>query len=178
MTAILAPARTWADRPPVRRLLGLCVAVLLVVALVGIASLPTGSRTLAGLVPPGGRLAATAAVGGERVLLVSRDGGLEVLVAYRGQKGWLGVTLEPVAGSALAAWTGTEGADDRVGALAAVYGRADGASVKVEWEDGTSTQVEAAIDGTYLAARRGAVASAKVDVLDPSGVVTTTIEGP
>lgn len=158
-----------------RRVIGWAAAVLsllVVVALVAVAGFPTGERSPAALVPPGGRLAAQAAIDDVRVLLTVQEGELVGIVAYQGEKGWLGIDLEPVAGSTPAAWAATDGADDTnapVPAMSTVYGRADGAEVEVEWSDGRTDRAATARDGAYAVARRGRVGVDKVVVLDGDG---------
>jgi hypothetical protein len=160
------------------RPLAVAIALLIGAGLVAVASLPTGSASPEAAIDPGGRVAASVRVDDARVLLVSRSGRLEVVVAYKGQKGWLAAPLDPAPAGTVAAWTGTSGTgDERVPALAAVFGRTDGSRVRVRWSDGRTTSVETAVDGTYLAARPGRIGSARVDVLDGRRTVLT-VEGP
>lgn len=157
-----------------RRVIGWAAAVLsllIVVALVAVAGFPTGERSPAALVPPAGRLAAQTAIDDVRVLLTVQEGELVGIVAYKGEKGWLGIDLEPVAGSTPAAWAATDGADGDapVPAMSMVYGRADGANVEVEWSDGRTDRAATARDGAYVVARRGRVSVENVIVLDDDG---------
>ena len=159
-----------------RVLLG-AVVLLLLAALVGLASLPAGADSAAGVVPPGRRVAASAPVAGARVLLLSDAGRLNVLVAYKGDKGWHGIGVDPAPRGSLAAWTATRGGQG-VPALSAVYGRADGGHVRVKWADGRVAETTTASDGTYLLARPGHVRSSSVSVLGDDGAVLTEVEGP
>ena len=160
------------------RVLGVAVVVLVGAGLVAIASFPTGSPTAAGVVPADGRLAVQQRLGDARALLVSRAGNLELHVAYRTHKGWLGVVSKRAEGDTLATWSGTRGVDDRIPALSAVFGRADGTEVRVRWADGRTARAPTAVDGTYLVARQGRVASELVEVLDDRGRPTMALPGP
>lgn len=75
---------------------GLVAVVLAVVALVAVADFPTGEHRAEGVVRSGARLAARADVADVEVLLTVDAGELVAIVAYQGEKGWLGVDLEPV----------------------------------------------------------------------------------
>ena len=166
------------DRPralhlpsPSRRAVGwvsAVLALLVVVALVGVADLPTGERSAEAVVPHGARLAARAPLDDVHVFLTVDRGDLVTIVAYEGEKGWLGVDLEPVPGRTPVAWAATEGGGD-IPALSVVYGRVDGESVRVEWADATVSKVEAERDGAYVVARRGKIVVEKVVVLDATG---------
>ena len=159
------------------RLLAASTSLLLVLSLVGLASLPTGASTATGVVPDGHRVAASAGVGEVRVMVLSASGRLGLLVAYEGEKGWHAVEVDPAPLGAVAAWAATRGAGE-VPALSAVYGRAEGARVRVQWADGQLAEVSTATDGTYLVARPGRVRSAQVTVLGGDGAVIVEVEGP
>lgn len=155
---------------------GAALSVLLV-ALVWLASVPTGADSAARTVGEGSRLAARAEVADVEVLILSERGALSVQVAYPSPKGWLGAPLPAAPSNAVAAWAGTRG-EGAIPALAVVYGRAPGSTVEVEWADGRRTTVRAASDGVYVAARDRYVASVKVRVLDAAGASILEIEGP
>lgn len=163
--------------PRLPRVLAGAVALLLVGALVGLASLPTGYATAAATVPDGRRLAASAAVGPARVLVTSTSSELGLVVAYRADKGWQRVVVDPVPATNVATWAATRGSDD-VPALSAVFGRASGVLVRVRWADGKTGEVIPEADGTYLVARRGRVRSFNVAVLGTDGAVVTEVDGP
>jgi hypothetical protein len=165
------------DHPRTPRVLLLAAAAVLAAALVGLASVPTGAETVQGTVPDGRRIAASAPVAGVRVLVLSSGQRLSLLVAYRGEKGWHGVAVDPAPANALAAWAATRGGGD-VPALSAVYGRATGARVQVRWADGRVADATPASDGTYLVARPGLVRSRHVTVLGDDGAVLTEVAGP
>lgn len=157
-------------------LAGAALSVLLV-ALVWLASLPTGVDSPARTVAEGSRLAASVKVADVEVLIVSKRGALSVQVAYPTPKGWLGAPLRAAPSNAVAAWAGTEG-DGAIPALAVVFGRAPGASVEIEWADGRRSTVRTASDGVYVAARDRNVGSARVRVLNAAGASVIEIEGP
>jgi hypothetical protein len=165
------------DHPRTPRLLLVATAVLLVAALVGLASVPTGADTPQGTVPDGRRIAASTSVGDVRVMVLSTRSRLSLLVAYRGEKGWHGVAVDPAPSGALAAWAATRGGGD-VPALSAVYGRATGAEIRVRWADGRTAVARTASDGTYLLARPGMVRSSQVTVLGDDGAVLSEVAGP
>lgn len=170
MTAVL-------EHPRTPRIVQLAAAVLLAAALVGLASVPTGADTPQGTVPDGRRVAASTRVGNVRVMVLSTRARLNILVAYRGEKGWHGVAVDPAPPGALAAWAATRGGGD-VPALSAVYGRATGAEVRVEWADGRTATTKTASDGTYLVARPGLVRSAQVTIVGDDGAVLSQVKGP
>jgi hypothetical protein len=149
----------------------------LVIALVLLASLPTGDQSPARTVPSGSRLAASAAAGDVEVLIISKRGSLSAQVAYPSAKGWLSVPLRAAPSDAVAAWTGTEGSGP-VPALSAVYGRVTGRTVEVVWSDGRRTTVRTTSDGVYVVARDRYVGSARVRVLDKAGKTVLEIDGP
>ena len=157
-------------------LLGVAASVV-VVALVWLASVPTGADSAAATVGQGSRLAATAPVGDVEVLLVARSGALSVHVAYPGPKGWLSVRLPAAPSTAVAAWAATEGTGP-IPALSVVYGRAAGTTAVVRWADGEETTVQAASDGVYVAARDTRVASEHVRILDATGATILEVDGP
>ena len=159
------------------RVLVAAVAVELVVALIGLAALPTGASTPEGVVPKNARVAARSQVHDARVMLLSESGRLRVLVAYPGDKGWFGVQVRRPPATASVAWAATRGTDD-IPALTVVYGRLDGARVRVRWQDGDAQEVAPASDGTFLAVRAGRVRSDAVEVLAPDGALLTLVEGP
>ena len=165
------------EHPRVPRLLQVSAGVLLVAALIGLASLPTGAASAAATVPDGRRLAASAAVADVRVMVVSAAGRLNLVVAYKGEKGWHGVDVDPAPRGAVAAWAATRGAGE-VPALSAVYGRADGPRVRVQWADGRTADAVTASDGTYLVARAGRVRSQQVTVVGDDGAVIIEVRGP
>lgn len=157
--------------------LGGLVASVVVMALVLLASLPTGAPTADRTVPAGARLAARAHAAHVEVLVISKAGTLSAQVAYQSTKGWLSAPLEASPSNVVAAWTGTKG-DGPIPALAIVYGRAPGRSVRVVWADGKRTTVRTASDGVYVVTRDRYVRSKSVRVLDASGATVLTIEGP
>jgi len=159
------------------RALAALTGLLLVLSLVGLASLPTGAATANAVVPDGRRVAAASDVLDVRVMVLSSSGRLGLLVAYQGEKGWHAVEVDPAPRGAVAAWAATRGAGE-VPALSAVYGRADGARVRVQWADGQMAEVTTATDGTYLVARPGRVRSSQVTVLGGDGAVILEVEGP
>ena len=165
------------DHPRLSRSLAAVAGLLLVAALVGLASVPTGADTPQGTVPDGRRIAASTGVGDVRVMVLSTASRLNLLVAYRGEKGWHGVAVDPAPPGALAAWAATRGGGD-VPALSAVYGRATGAQIRVRWADGRTVVTKPASDGTYLAARPGMVRSSQVTVLGDDGAVLGQVKGP
>lgn len=160
-----------------RWLIGGAALSVLLIALVWLASLPTGADAPARTVGEGARLAASAEVADVEVLIVSKRGALSVQVAYRSPKGWLGAPLPAAPSNAVAAWAGTNG-DGPIPPLAVVYGRAPGSSVEVEWADGRRTMVRATSDGVYVAARDRYVESVRVHFFDAAGTSVLTIEGP
>jgi hypothetical protein len=168
---------TLLDHPRTPRAVLIAAGVLLVVALIGLASLPTGAATANGTVPDGRRVAAAATVSDVRVMLLSSSRRLGLLVAYEGEKGWHGVEVDPAPRGAVAAWAATTGAGD-VPALSAVYGQADGVKVRVRWSDGRTNEVTTESDGTYLIVRPGRVRSDHVTILGEDGAVVTEVEGP
>jgi hypothetical protein len=165
------------DHPRTPRLVLAAAATLLVAALIGLASVPTGADTPQGTVPDGRRVAASTRVGDVRVMVLSGRSRLNLLVAYRGEKGWHGVAVDPAPSGALAAWAATRGGGD-VPALSAVYGRATGAEVRVTWADGHTAVTKTASDGTYLIARPGLVRSSQVTVVGDDGAVLSEVKGP
>jgi hypothetical protein len=128
-------------------------------------------------VPDGRRVAASTHVDDVRVMVLSTRSRLNILVAYRGEKGWHAVAVDPAPPGALAAWAATRGGGD-VPALSAVYGRATGAQVRVAWADGRTAVTKTASDGTYLVARPGLVRSSHVTVVGDDGAVLSEVEGP
>ena len=161
-----------------RRLVLVAAGVELVAALVSLAALPTGAATPEAVVPGGARVAATTPVGGDaRVLLLSDRGRLRVLVAYRGEKGWFAVPVKPPPRTASVAWAATSGGG-RIPALSLVYGRLDGARVRVHWNGGATQETAAAPDGTFLVAKRSRLRSAAVEAVAADGAVLTRVEGP
>lgn len=180
MTAVTASLRRLGrSTPPLsRRFLGwlaAAMAVILVVGLVALAGFPTGEPTPGGVVPPSGRLAAQTRVADVHVLVAVDSGDLVGMVAYDGDKGWLSVDLDPVDGSTPAAWASTAG-NGPVPALSAVYGRAPGGRVTVEWADGAVHTVTTARDGAYVVAREGQVEVDRVVVADGGEVVLEVTE--
>lgn len=157
--------------------LGGAALSVLVIALVWLASLPTGADSPARTVIEGSRLAASVEVADVEVLIVSKRGALSVQVAYPTSKGWLGAPLPAAPSNAVAAWAATSG-DGAIPALAVVYGRAPGASVEIEWADGRRTTVPTASDGVYVAARGRYVRWARVRVVDAAGASVVEIDGP
>lgn len=156
---------------------GAAVALLLAVALVAVAGFPTGDATPAAVAPPGARVAVdepVAGVTGVHVLLTVEAGELTAIVAYDTDKGWLGVDLEPVPAGTVAAWAATRG-EGPVPSLSAVYGRAPGTLVEIEWADDETTRVMTERDGAYVAARQGRVAVNRVVVLDDGGGVVMEV---
>jgi hypothetical protein len=165
------------DHPRLPRALAFGAGLVLVAALVGLASVPTGADTPQGTVPDGRRVAASTRVGDVRVMVLSTTARLNLLVAYKGEKGWHGVAVDPAPPGALAAWAATRGGGE-VPALSAVYGRASGAEVRVRWADGRTAVARTASDGTYLAARPGLVRSKHVTVVGDDGAVLGEVDGP
>jgi len=169
MTAlVLDRMRSFETGDVARRLVpwaGGAVALLLVVALVAVAGFPTGASSPERLVPAGARLAAEAQVDGARVLMTVEGGELAAIVAYKADKGWLGVDLEAVPADTVAAWAATDGGD-AVSALSAVYGRVAGVQVQVRWDDGTISFAETARDGSYVVARRGRLGVDRLVAID------------
>jgi hypothetical protein len=165
------------EHPHTPRAVLAAAALLLAVALVGLASVPTGADTPQGTVPDGRRVAAQTRVGDVWVMVLSGRSRLNLLVAYRGEKGWHGVAVDPAPAGAVAAWAATRGGGD-VPALSAVYGRATGAEIRVRWADGWTAVTETASDGTYLSARPGMVRSSDVTVVGDDGAVLNEVKGP
>jgi hypothetical protein len=160
------------------RAIGAGVGAVVVTALVAIGVEPTGAASPAGLVPASSRLAASVPIADVRVLVVSTaDDALGVLVAYRGEKGWLAVRPEPVSPATEVAWTSTPGGGP-VPALAIAYGRTSGAAVDVQWADGRLDTVRPGDDGTWVDVRRGRAAVSVVRTRDRAGRVTSTVAGP
>lgn len=160
-----------------RGALGGVALSVLVIALVWLASVPTGTDSATQTVPNGSRLAARSSVADVEVLVVSTHGALSVKVAYPTSKGWLSADLRKAPTNAVAAWAGTRG-QGAIPALAVVYGRAPGPTVEIRWADGERTRVRTASDGVYVATREGYVASRRVRVLDATGGTLLDIEGP
>lgn len=180
MTTVTAPHRRRSRfTPPFSRpslgWVAAGIAVVLVVGLVALAGFPTGEPTPQGLVPPSGRLAAQTRVAGVHVLVVVDSGDLVGMVAYDGDKGWLSVDLDPVDGATPAAWASTAG-NGPVPALSAVYGRAPGDRVSVEWADGVVDTVATARDGAYVVAREDQVEVDRVVAADGDDVVLEVTE--
>jgi hypothetical protein len=165
------------DHPRLPQAVAGVAGLLLVAALVGLASVPTGADTPQGTVPDGRRVAASTSVGDVEVMVLSTTARLNLLVAYHGEKGWHGIAVDPAPPGAVAAWAATRGGGE-VPALSAVYGRATGAEVRVRWADGQTAVAGTASDGTYLAARPGLVRSSRVTVLGDDGAVLSEVKGP
>jgi hypothetical protein len=163
--------------PRLPRLLAALAALLFAASLVGLASLPTGYSSVRATVPEGRRIAAQAPVDRVQVMVLSTSSRLELLVVYRGDKGWQRIRLDPIPAGTVAAWVATRGSDD-VPALSVVFGRAQGTRVAVRWKDGRTNEVAPERDGTYLVARAGRVRSAHVGVLGDDGAVITEVDGP
>ncbi|MEY2569640.1 MAG: hypothetical protein QOE35_4169 [Actinomycetota bacterium] len=102
---------------------------------------------------------------------------MQILVAYHRDEGWHGVEVPAPPARSAAAWAATRGGAG-VPALSVVYGRADGARVKVEWIDGQLTETTVGADHAYLLARRGHVRSKSVSALGADGAVLSTVKGP
>jgi hypothetical protein len=132
------------------------IGLLVGAALIGAASLPAGTPTLAAAVDTADRLTAQVAVDDVEVLVVSRGARLAALVAWNSPKGWLTVELDETDPDPVAAWTSTVGGSD-IPPLTAAYGRGvpAGGKVEVRWGDGSTSVVSVASDGTWLAARAG-----------------------
>jgi hypothetical protein len=145
-------------------------------ALVLLASLPTGTDDVDGVVPDGARLVTRSPVEDAWVLLLADSGRLRIQVAYDGPKGWLGVLLDHQPDDVVAARSATSGAGP-VPALTALYGRAGGDRVLVHWADGRSQEVETEPDGSWLAVRSGVVESERVEVRD-GGATVVEVAGP
>ena len=165
------------DHPHTPRLVLVAVALLLTAALIGLASVPTGAQTAEATVPDGRRVAASTTVAGVRVMTLSSGSRLALLVAYRGEKGWHGVDVDPAPAGAVVAWASTRGGGE-IPALSAVYGRATGTRVRVRWADGRAVEVVPKSDGTYVVARTGVVRSAAVTVLGEDGSTLSEVQGP
>lgn len=180
MTAVTASVRRLTRSASLRsrRFLGWVAAgaaVILAVGLVALAGFPTGEPTPQDVVPPSGRLAAQAQVGGVHVLVAVDSGELVGMVAYDGDKGWLSVDLDPVDGSTPAAWVSTAG-NGPVPALSAVYGRTPGDRVRIEWADGAVDTVATERDGAYVVGREGQTEVDRVVVTDGDEVVLEVTE--
>jgi hypothetical protein len=162
------------------RLLGAAITVVLAAALVALGSLPTGSRTLDGVVPAGARVAGRVPIGDAQVLLLSESGRrLAVLVAYRDAKGWFGVRVDSPPRNAVVAWASTAGATARhVPALSVVYGRTGAAQVRVRWRDGREGSVRPGSDGTFVLARAGQYRSSSVELQGADGATISSVSGP
>jgi hypothetical protein len=172
-------ARNLVALPPrsPRLLLGLAAGALFVASLIGLTTLPTGADSAADVVPPGSRTTASVPVEDARVLLVERGGRAHIVVAYRRDEGWHAVNVPPPPAGSAAAWAATRGGSG-VPALSAVYGKTDGAKVKVEWADGKTADATVGSDHTYLVVRPGHVRSKSVSVLGADGALLSTVEGP
>ncbi len=173
--AVAPPAGTAVMRH--RWALGGGALSVLFVALVWLASLPTGAGSPEATVGEGSRLAARATVGDVEVLVIASGGALSVQVAYPSPKGWLSARLPAAPSTAVAAWAATVG-QGPIPALSVIYGRAPGASVEVEWADGERTSVRPRRDGVYVAVRNRRVASARVIVRDDDGAIVAEVDGP
>jgi hypothetical protein len=158
-------------------LIGVTIAALLLAGLIVVAGTPTGAAGVRGVVPEDGRLIADRPLGGVHVLLVSRNGPLQVIVAYRGEKGWLGLHVPEARAGAQVAWTATDGRGP-VPALSALYGRVNGTGVIARWSDGATERIALGADGAFLAVRRGAVRPSSLSVLGPGGTVIREVPGP
>lgn len=165
------------DHPRTPRFVLVAAGLLLTAALVGLASVPTGAQTAEATVPDGRRVAASTTAAGVRVMVLSSGSRLALLVAYRGEKGWHGVDVDPAPAGAVVAWASTRGGGE-IPALSAVYGRATGARVRVRWADGRVAEVVPESDGTYVVARTGVVRSAAVTVVGEDGTTLTEVQGP
>ncbi|MEX2293605.1 MAG: hypothetical protein WD691_07425 [Acidimicrobiales bacterium] len=148
---------------------------VLLMALVLLASLPTGTDTAGRAVPEGARLAASIAAEDVEVQVISSQGMLSVQVAYPSAKGWLAAALASTPSDAVAAWTGTRGRGP-IPALSVVYGRVPGSYVVIEWADGTRTRAPAERDGTFLAVRDRYVDATLLHVLDAAGTIVLEID--
>jgi hypothetical protein len=160
-----------------RQVLALAAAALLLASLVGLAALPTGAASAEEVVPHDARVAARTSVGGALVLLLARDARVQILVAYHRDEGWHGVAVPAPPARSAAAWAATRGGGG-VPALSVVYGRTDGARIRVEWVDGQTADAAAGPDHAYLVARRGHVRSKSVSSLGADGAVLSTVKGP
>jgi len=147
---------------------------VLVIALVLLASLPTGADSAARAVPEGARLATSATVGEVEVQVLSSHGALSVQVAYEGPKGWLAAALPAPPADGVVMWTGTRG-QGPVPAFTAVHGRVPGVSVVVEWADGRRDTVETTSDGVFVAVRDRLLGASSIRVLDEAGTIVLEI---
>ncbi len=170
---VVAPARR---RPRLRAILWAVDVAVFLGALVAYASIPTGTPTAAGVVPPDGRVVVQQAAGGARALVVSRPQTLQLLVAVHKQKGWFGLRVADTAQDGIA-WASTAGAEG-VPAMSAVFGKATGSSVRIRWADGREQTVQTASDGVFLAVRTGTVRSLSLSILNASGGIVREVAGP
>jgi hypothetical protein len=145
-----------------RRVLAIVVAVLCVLDIIALVSLPSGEKHLADVIPKHDTLVLSRNLDKIHVLVVNDRGSLRLVVAYKQRKRWHGVRVAKAPAGSHAAWAATEGSGP-VPAFSAVYGRAPGNSVVVRWRDGTTSPV-APEKGVYLALRRGHVRPDGVDL--------------
>jgi hypothetical protein len=160
-----------------QQLLGVVIAALLIAGIVGAMRIPGGASSATETIPDGARVAAQTTVGAARILLVDQKGRLQLVVAHRRDGRWFGVEVDPPPPDSAAAWAATRGGGG-VPPLSVVYGRSQGAAVRVMWSDGRSANVTPTSDGSWLAARTGHVRSRSVTVSDAGGAVVSEIKGP
>ncbi len=156
----------------VRRLVGGACAVLVLAALLALASRPTGAASPEAAVGSDARVSVRRDVGAVAVLLTVRHGDLALVVAYHESKGWFSAPVDPVPRAAQTSWTATRGGGS-VPALSAAYGRAAGGTVRVTWDDKRIDTVSVGSDGLWLAARDGRAHISQVDRVGADGSVTS-----
>lgn len=158
--------------------MGLAAAALLVASVVGLVTQPEGASSADDVVPDDARIAARAPVKNARVMVLARGSQRLLLVAYERDDEWHKVEVAPPPARSAAAWAATKGGRG-VPALSAVYGRTEADIVRVEWSDGgTTPDVTARPDGTFLVTRPGHVRSKSVMMLAADGTVISTVDGP
>lgn len=145
-----------------RRILAIVAALLFVLDIIVLVSLPSGEKHLADVLPKRDALVLSRTLDKIHVLVVNDRGSLRLIVAYEQRKRWHSLRVAKAPAGSHAAWAATEGSGP-VPAFSAVYGRAPGNSVVVRWRDGTTSPVVPE-QGVYLALRRGRVRPDGVDL--------------
>jgi len=162
--------------PRARQALWALTFATLAAAIIAYASIPTGAPSAAGVVPADGRLVVEQPVAGARAIVAARPQTLQLIVAVHRQKGWFGLRVADTPADGIA-WASTAGAH-AVPALSAVFGRADGVSVRVRWADGVVQTALVQSDGVFLASRTGSARSLAVTILDAKGATVREVPGP
>ena len=175
ITDVLAAPRARLG-PRARQALWALTLATLAAAIIAYASIPTGASSPAGVVPRDGRLVVEQPAGSARAIVAARPQTLQLIVAVHKPKGWFGLRVADTSTDGFS-WASTAGARG-VPALSAVFGKADGASVRVRWADGTQTTAVVQSDGVFLAVRMGRIRSLSLAILDARGRILKEVPGP